>query len=132
MRNPAQRGGRPKKLRNRPTRRFLYKLCHHLGKTEDELLNGPHKLTTGQLVGWMTEYQLRPFEFDDDLRFAHLSTMVAKSFLQTDAVELFKLFMPKRTNYDPEEEPAVEQTAESTAGMLECAGFTVVRGVRPQ
>lgn len=118
---------------NRPTRRFMLKLCKLLGKTQWELIHGPGRLSVEDIVEWMTEYQIEPFEYEDDIRFATLSAMIAKSFLQSDATDLFNTFLPKRSQKDRfGEEQAVEQTAEATAGMLECAGFTVIRGVRPQ
>lgn len=113
---------------NRPLRRFILRLCKLLGKTQWELIHGPGRLSTEELIEWLTEYQIEPFENDDDLRFATLSTMVAKSFLSSEADDLFKLFMPKRTNIS--QEPEVEQTIDSTLVMLQCGGFTVVQGVR--
>lgn len=116
---------------NRPVRRFIYKLCGHLKKTEAELLEGPYRLTTPQLLGWMTEYEIKPFEHDDDLRFATLSTLVARSLLKSDAADLFKDFMPKRTRNDWAEAETA-QSGDQVAGMLEASGMTVVRGVRAE
>lgn len=112
-------------------RRFLYKLCLALGKTEAELLEGPYRLTTEQLFGWQTYYNVEPFEMEDDIRFAALTAMVAKSFLSAaDPADLFNSFLPERSKqdrFDEDKEPEIN----STITMLECSGFTVVKGVRP-
>lgn len=74
--SPLKKRMKPKKLLNRPNRRFLFKQALQLGKTVNELSN---ELSNDELIEWIAYDRIDPFgNYRMDAQFAQLPQLATQ------------------------------------------------------
>jgi len=121
---------------SRPLRRFILRLCKHLGKTQGQLLRGPGALTGKDLMEWVTEDSIEPLDDAEDSRAAMIAMVLANvnrrpgsdPFTIKNFIAELRLY--RRESQEPKE--AKEITVDGFATLLTAGGMSIIKGVRPE